>query len=413
MQQRKNRAGIAGAAALVLSVSVSAASAEALKIGVIEPLSGVQTSTGRLVVNGTQFAIDEMNASGGFNGEKIQLIEYDNAGTTMGAADKFKQAVADGVQIIVQGTSSAIAGQITEDVRKHNLRNPNKRILYLNVNSEAMELTGDKCHFFHFRFTTTAPMRVNAMVDAMKEAGHLGGKVYALNQNYSWGRDVEAAVEGTAARGGYQVVGKVLHDLNKIQDFAPYAAKMKEAGPDTVITGNWGNDLLLLMKATSESGSKVRFGTTFLDQVGNIGTAGQTAVGHYVANTYNLETDKSSFPEDFKKRFGHYPAFSEPLTVYALRTFHEALKPLSKKGAAVDVTAIARALENVKGKFPSGEVTMRKEDHQLVLPVTVSMVKEGARYPADGTKYGFVPVKIVAGKDVIYPVQASCKMERP
>jgi branched-chain amino acid transport system substrate-binding protein len=164
------------------------------------------------------------------------------------------------------------------------------------------------------------------------------------------------------------------------------------------------------MKATSESGSKVRFGTTFLDQVGNIGTAGQTAVGHYVANTYNLETDKSSFPEDFKKRFGHYPVFSEPLTVYALRTFNVALQTQSKKGAPVDVTAIAKALENVKGRFPSGEVTMRKEDHQLVVPVTVSIVKEGARYPADGTKYGFVPVKVVPGKDVIYPVQSSCKM---
>jgi branched-chain amino acid transport system substrate-binding protein len=404
---------ISGTAAAVLALSATAALAESLKVAVIEPLSGVQTSTGRLVVNGAQFAIDEINAAGGFNGEKIQLREYDNAGTTMGAADKFKQAVADGAQIIVQGTSSAIAGQITEDVRKHNLRNPKRPVLYLNVNSEAMELTGDKCHFFHFRFTTTAPMRVNAMVDAMKAAGQLGTKVYSLNQNYSWGRDVEAAVEGAASRGGYQVVGKVLHDLNKIQDFSPYAAKIKEANPDTVITGNWGNDLLLLMKASAESGSKVRFGTTFLDQVGNIGTAGETAVGHYVANTYNLENDKSSFPEDFKKKFGHYPVFSEPLTVYALRTFNEALKPLSKKGGPVDVTAIAKSLENVKGQFPTGEVTMRKEDHQLIVPVVVSIVKEGARYPADNTKYGFVPVRSVPGKDVVYPVQASCKMTQP
>jgi branched-chain amino acid transport system substrate-binding protein len=251
------------------------------------------------------------------------------------------------------------------------------------------------------------------MVDAMKAAGQLGTKVYSLNQNYSWGRDVEAAVEGAASRGGYQVVGKVLHDLNKIQDFSPYAAKIKEANPDTVITGNWGNDLLLLMKASAESGSKVRFGTTFLDQVGNIGTAGETAVGHYVANTYNLENDKSSFPEDFKKKFGHYPVFSEPLTVYALRTFNEALKPLSKKGGPVDVTAIAKSLENVKGQFPTGEVTMRKEDHQLIVPVVVSIVKEGARYPADNTKYGFVPVRSVPGKDVVYPVQASCKMTQP
>lgn len=394
-------------------LSASAVQAEALKIGVIEPLSGVQTSTGRLVVNGTQFAIDEINGAGGFNGEKIQLMEYDNAGTTTGAADKFKQAVADGVHVVVQGTSSALVGQVTEDVRKHNLRNPKKPILLLNVNSEAMELTGDKCHFFHFRFTTTAPMRVNALVDAMKSAGQLGSKVYAFNQNYSWGRDMEVAIEGAAAKGGYKVVGKTLHDLNKIQDFAPYVAKFRESAPDTVITGNWGNDLLLLLKAASESGTKVRFGTTFLDQVGNIGSAGQTAAGHYLANTYNLELDQTAFPENFKKRFGHYPVFSEPLTVYALRLFNVALQSVDKKGAPVDSIAIAKAIEAAKAKWPTGEVSMRKEDHQLQLPVVVSVVKEGTKYPMDGTKYGFSPVRVIQARDVIYPPQLSCKMERP
>lgn len=411
----KTHRAISAPILIAAGLAGGAAWAEPLKIGIIEPLSGVQSPTGRLVVNGTQYAIEQINAAGGFNGEKIQLVEYDNAGTTAGAADKFKQAVADGVHVIVQGTSSALVGQVQEDVRKHNLRNPKKPILFLNVNSEAMELTGEKCHFYSYRFTTTAPMRVNAMVDAMKGSGHLGSKVYSLNQNYSWGRDMESAIDAAAPRGGYKVVGKVLHDLNKIQDFAPYMAKLKESGPDTVITGNWGNDLLLLMKAASESGSKVRLGTTFLDQVGNIGSAGNTAAGHYIANTYNLELDKTGFVENFKKKFGHYPVFSEPLTAYALQVVHEALKTVDKKqkSAPVDVTAIAKALENVRAQWPSGEVTMRKEDHQLVLPVVVSVVKEDARYAVDNTRYGFVPVKVVPGKDIIYAPQASCKMERP
>src|SRR5690606_35012040 len=107
----------------------------------------------------------------GFNGAPIEVIEYDNAGGTTGAADKFKQAVADGVHIVLQGASSAIAGQITEDVRKHNIRNPEREVMFINLGAEALELTGDKCHFYHFRFTTTAPMRVNALVNAMKKAG--------------------------------------------------------------------------------------------------------------------------------------------------------------------------------------------------------------------------------------------------
>src|SRR5690606_3403779 len=117
---------------------------------------------------------------------------------TTGAADKFKQAVADGVHIVLQGASSAIAGQVTEDVRKHNIRNPGNEILFLNVGAEALELTGEKCHFYHFRFTTTAPMRVNALVEAMMSANELGTRVYAINQNYSWGRDMEEATKAAA-----------------------------------------------------------------------------------------------------------------------------------------------------------------------------------------------------------------------
>ena len=111
-----------------------------------------------------------MNAAGGWNGEPVQLLEYDNQGGPAGASDKLKAAIADGVQIVVQGASSAIGGQITEDVRKHNLRNPGKEIVYVNVGAEALELTGEKCNFHHFRFAGNAQVRTKALVQAMKQA---------------------------------------------------------------------------------------------------------------------------------------------------------------------------------------------------------------------------------------------------
>src|SRR5690606_19057108 len=247
--------------------------------------------------------------------------------------------------IVLQGASSAIAGQITEDVRKHNIRNPGKEVMFINLGAEALELTGDKCHFYHFRFTTTAPMRVNALVNAMKKAGELGKRVYAINQNYSWGRDMEEATKAAAKVGGYEVVETVLHEVNKIQDFSPFVAKIKAANPDTVITGNWSNDLLLLMKATGDAGLQVRFATAFLDQVGNIANAGRTALGHYVANPYNIEADNTGFPEAYKAATGHFPVYIEPQTVNAMKTLREALKTVDFKGGEISVTEIAKALE--------------------------------------------------------------------
>jgi branched-chain amino acid transport system substrate-binding protein len=402
------------AIAAISALSSYAARAEPLEIGVIESLSGPQASTGRPFADAVRYVVDQLNAAGGYNGEPIQIMEFDNAGTSTGASDKFKQAAAEGVQVVMQGASSAVAGQLTEDVRRHNLRNPSKPVLYINFGAEALELTGEKCHFYHFRFATSAPMRVSALVDTMKQAGTLGTRVYSINQNYSWGRDMEAAIVGHAGKGGYTVVGKVLHDVNKIQDFAPYVARIKEANPDTVITGNWSNDLLLLMKATGEAGLKVRFATTFLDQVGNIANAGETAVGHFVAHPGNIELDKTGFPEDYQGKTGHFPVFIEPQAVYAVRALGEAMKATSKPRAPVDVKAIATALENVAIETPAGPVTIRKEDHQALLPIIVSVVtSEGVRYPVDGTKNGFKPIRVLQGKEAVYPVQPSCAMQRP
>ena len=391
------------------------AQAAPVKIGLLETLSGSQATTGQAYRAGVRYAVDKMNAAGGWNGQAVQLAEYDNQGGPAGASDKLKAAIADGVQIIVQGASSAIGGQITEDVRKYNLRNPGREIVYINLGAEALELTGDKCHFHHFRLTTNAQMRVKVLVQGMKQAGVLGTKVYAINQNYSWGQDMEQAIVDNAAAGGYQVVGKTLHDVNKIQDFAPYVAKIGASQAQTIITGNWSNDLLLLMKAAKDSGLKSHFGTVFLDQPGNITNAGDLAVGNYIAHTFNAEAvgePGAKFVADFTAKMGHAPVFIEPQAVFGMEMVADALARTRPVAGKLDVNALVRAVETAHIKTPMGEVSMRAADHQMLLPLVVSTVSKDARYKADGTKLGFKPVRLFTAAEAAVPAQASCKMRR-
>lgn len=407
------RALALAAAAACLPLTAAAAP---LKIGLLETLSGPQASTGQSFRSAVRYAIEKLNAQGGWNGEPVQLVEYDNQGGPAGASDKLKSAIADGVQIVVQGASSAIGGQITEDVRKHNLRNPGKEVVYLNVGAEALELTGEKCNFHHFRLAGNAQVRTKALVQAMKQAQALGGKVYAINQNYSWGQDMERAIVDNAAAGGYQVVEKTLHDTNKIQDFAPYVSKIGGSGAETVITGNWSNDLLLLMKAAKGAGLKARFGTVFLDQPGNLTNAGELAIGHFVAHAFNAEAggaDGERFVADYKARTGHEPVFVEPQTVFGFELVADALKRTKAAGGALDVNAFARAMETARVRTPMGELRMRADDHQVLLPLVVSMVSKDARHKADGTGMGFKPVKLFSADEAAVPAQASCKMQRP
>lgn len=404
----------AAAAACLLS---GLAAAGPVKIGVVETLSGPNAASGLMYRQSARYAIDRMNAEGGWNGQPVQLLEYDNQGGPAGAADKVKAAIADGVQIVVQGASSAVGGQITEDVRKHNLRNPGKEVVYLNVGAEAGELTGEKCHFHHFRAAANAQVRAKALVLAMKQANVLGARVYAINQNYSWGQDMEQAIVDNAGAGGYQVVEKTLHDVAKIQDFAPYVAKIGAARADTVMTGNWSNDLLLLMKATKAAGLKARFGTTYLDQPGNLANAGELALGHFIAHTFNAEAggaEGERFVADYKAKVGRAPVATDPQTVFGLALVADALKRTkANAGGDLDVNAFARAMETAKVKTPLGEISMRAADHQALLPMVVSTVAKDAKYKVDDTDMGFKPVKVFTAAEAATPAQASCKMQRP
>ena len=392
------------------------AHAAPLKIGLVETLSGPQASTGLMFKAATRYVIDQINAGGGWNGEPVQLVEYDNQGGPAGASDKVKAALADGVQLIVQGSSSAVSGQITEDVRKFNLRNPGKEVVFLNVGGEALELTGEKCHFHHFRFNPNAQVRVKALVSAMKQDNALGTKVYSINQNYSWGQDMEAAIVANATAGGYQVVEKTLHDINKIQDFAPYVNKIAASKADTVITGNWSNDLLLMMKASKAAGLTARFGTAFLDQPGNIANAGDAALGHYVAHAFNADAngkDSEVFAEDYKAKTGHYPVYTEGQTVFGLQMVASVLKGVKAQDGKLNVNAFAKALETARVKTPVGESTMRADDHQILLPIAVSKVSKDAKFKADNTPMGFQTVKLFSAQEAAAPVQGNCKMQRP
>ncbi|GMV45151.1 MAG: hypothetical protein AMXMBFR66_05490 [Pseudomonadota bacterium] len=394
----------------------ASAHCEPLKIAMIEALSGPAAQTGIAFTEGMRYGVEKINQGGGFNGAKVRLLEYDNQGGPTGAADKLKTAIADGARIVSSASSSAVAAQLSDDIRKYNLRNPGKEIIYLNVGSEAYELTADKCHFWFFRMSTNPYIRINALVQVMKETGVLGDKVYSINQNYSYGKDHEQAQAAAVTKAGAKVVESVLHDTNKIQDFSPYVAKIKASGAQTVLTGNWANDIILLLKAAGDAGLKVRFGNTSLDTPGTLGNAGNAALGAYLVKIYNLEAggDKGkAFIEDFKAKIGHYPYSEEPTAAFAMGYLGAALKTLDFKGGNIDAVRLASALESATWESPVGAWSVRKEDHQALLPVTISEVSKNARFKVDGTDMGFRLLKVVSAQDAAVPVAKSCVMKRP
>ena len=399
----------------LLGATSSVVIAEPLKIAVVDSLSGAAASTSAIYLEATRYAVREINAAGGFKGEPIQLVEYDNQSNVAVASDKLKSAIQDGAKIIIQVSLSSIAAQLSEDVRKYNTRNPGKEVILVTA-GEAAELTGKRCAFYQFRMASTAPAQQKSLIEFMKSSGVLGDKVYLVNQNYSYGQESLAAQKEYVEAAGAAIVGTDLHDVMKLQDFSPFASKIVASGAKTLLTANWGSDLVLLLRAINDTHAKIQVGGPSIDLPGTLPAAGVAAEGAYLVKIYNIEAGGetgAAFNEAYKKETGHYPRPSSAQMYFSWKLMQAGLKLLEGKEGGISAKDIALAFEKAQYQTPGGTWSVRADDHQLLAPLYVSEVSKDAKYKHDDTEYGFKLLGTIDPATAAAPVSAECKMERP
>jgi len=383
-----------------------------VKIAFIDPLSGGGAATGILAQKTHQFYIDAINAGGGLNGEKLELLSFDNKVNPQESLIQLKRALDDGARYVVQGNGSSVALAITDAVLKHNERNPGKEVVFLNYAAVDPALTNEKCNFWHFRFDADADMKMAAMTDVMARDKKVKN-VYLINQDYSFGKAVAAAANKMLKekRPDIKVVGDELHPLQKVNDFSPYVAKIKAAGADTVITGNWSNDMVLLIKAGKDAGLKVAWETYYGGSPGAV-----TAIGEAGVDTLKQvsEWHRNAAPEldatvaAFTKK---YPGKENEYAYWRAKTMWEMFAAAAKKAGSNDPAKVGRALEGMKMQTSLGEVEMRADNHQILQPLFVSTLAKGVKYDSEDTGLGWKTDAKVDGKATALPT--TCKMERP
>ena len=369
--------GVAGALASL------GASAQTVKIALIEPLSGPFANVGDQSLKEFQFNAEKINARGGvLGGRKLEVIGLDNKGSPQEALNQFKRVVDQDIRYISQGGSSAVAGALLEAVNRHNERNPGKEILFLNHSAVDPALTNEKCSFWHFRFDANADMKMESLTTWMAQNKNIK-KVYLINQDYSFGHAVKKAARDMLGRkrADVQIVGDELHPLGKVTDFSPYVAKIRQSGADSVITGNWGQDMSLLIKAAKDAGLNVDWYTYYAGGLGTPTAMGDAAAGKVkvIAEYHpNVVPNKAAKHDaEFRKKYE-----KEKLDWYYLRAklMFDMLAEAINKAKSADAKAIALALEGMKFQGDMGEVEMRKQDHQLIQPLyLMTMHKSAAR----------------------------------
>ena len=246
--------------ALSVSLFVFPAFAEdTIRIAHIDPLSGGGASIGESALKTFQYLADELNANGGLNGKRVECVGFDNKLDPQISLVQAQKAADQGFRIVTQGAGSSVAAALSDWVTKYNDRNPGKQIIYLNFGAVDPALTNDKCSYWHFRFDANSDIKMSALTNFMKDRTGVK-KVYLINQDYSFGQSVHAQARAmlNEKRPDIEIVGDELHPLQKVTDFSPYIAKIKASGADSVITGDWGQDFALLLKAAGRRRSANR-----------------------------------------------------------------------------------------------------------------------------------------------------------
>jgi branched-chain amino acid transport system substrate-binding protein len=415
MPTRRYGTGLA-VAALAAGLGLAAPAWSQVKIAFIDPLSGAMAPIGEHGVKHFQYMIDKINAKGGVNGQKMELITFDNKLSPQETVIAAQKAIDAGARILTLGNGSGAAAAMIDFVNKHNDRNPGKEVVYLNYAAVDPAFTNDKCSYWHFRWDAHSDIKMQALTTYMKGKPSIK-KVYLINQDYSFGHAVRKAANEMlkAKRSDVQIVGDELHPLAKITDFAPYVAKIKASGADSVITGNWGSDIALLLKAAADANLQVDWYTYYAGGAGGPTAIKQTGLKDRVfqitEGLANINTPENyAWEEDFRKKSAGqgwwYPRVRNEMEMLA-RAMNEA--------KSNDPKVFAEKLRGMKYKNIYGKDTyMRAEDHQFFQDIYISALTPlsgDMKFDEEKSGWGWKLFATVPMANTDVPT--TCKMAKP
>ena len=417
-------AATCASAALAQGTAAPAAAPAPIRIGMIEGLSGPFANTGEAVYRNLVWATERVNARGGVKlpgGHRPLLIErFDSKGQTEEALSALRSAIDRDITVVTQGNSSAAASALIDAINKHNEREPARQMLFLNYSAVDPVLTNEKCSFWHFRFDAHADMRMSALMSVLREDKQLKS-IYLIGQDYSFGQSVlrEARSQLAAQRPDVVIAGEELHPMARVKDFLPYAAKIKASGAQAVLTGNWGNDLTLLVKAAREAGFEGSFYTFYGNALGAPAAMGDAGIGKVIAVADwfpNVPTPESeAFYKAFRQRF---PSPADDYVHMRMQLMIESLaQAIERAGATgpVNAATIAAQMERGEVTLAGQRARMRAADHQFQQPLAVAVMDQqgtpGVKFDVEGSGYGFRVIRNLTPQQAEQP--HGCNMVRP
>jgi branched-chain amino acid transport system substrate-binding protein len=348
--------------------------ADPIYIGFNDVRSGPFKSNGDKFLLGIETAVKDINKAGGVLGRPVELVVEDNQMKPEIAVQKLRKLIqSDKCEAIFQGSSSAVALSIAQAI-------PRYKKIYVPVAAFAMDLTGQNFSPYIFRTDANVAILSKTMAMYVGKQKNLK-KAYMVNMDYSFGHDVANFYERFVKEVSpdTQILGKDFHPMfNK--DFAPYISKVKASGADYLLTCNWGTDLIQLIIQARSLGMKIPVAGILQADINALAAMpGDEAVGNYAVASFipGLDTPEAKkLEESFHQKSGVWPVEQIWYAYKGVVLWAEAVK----KAGSIDIDKVIKAFEGMTWNGPTGMVTMRAQDHQIMQPMVACQVVKKTKY---------------------------------
>src|SRR5579864_506036 len=401
------KAGAAAGALQVASPFIIAARGEApVRIGLVDPLTGVYAAVARNEVVGAQLAVDELNKKGGILGRQVELLVEDSANDVGTGVQKTRKLIdRDAANFIIgdvnSGISQAMAGVTSE-----------KKVLHIVSGGHTDTITGSGCSWNVFRVCNTTTMDANAIADVVIEK--LGKKWYFLTPDYAYGHSVQAALVKRLKAAGGDFQGDLI-PVGTI-DYSAYLIKAQAYGAKVLINVMGSGDQVNSLKQFVQFGldKQMAVSGTLFELESLRAVPNEARVGWWTMewwwNQPNVPGVKE-FNAAIKARTGQLPTARNWFGYASVYT----LALVANQEKSLDAVKLARALDSFalppEVALQPGKTGYRAGDHELMSAVFAGQ----AHAPkGDNPDDMFTVESLVPGEKAAAPVEESgCKIQWP
>jgi branched-chain amino acid transport system substrate-binding protein len=399
---------VAGLTQIAAPFVRSARAADAIKVGMVDPLTGVYAAPAQNEVTGAKLAVSQINAKGGVLGREIELLVEDSANDVGVGVQKARKLIdRDGIQFLIGDVNSAIALAIAQVANE-------KKVLHIVSGGHTDGITGKDCHWNVYRVCNTTKMEANSVAALLFKK--YGKRWHFITPDYAFGHTLQEAAEADLKKFGGTVTGNELTPLGTT-DYSAYLIKARAANPDVLLVLPQGSDMINCLKQIAQFGIEKQIHVAGLQQELESLEAmpPEARVGIWMFEWYWKQPGVpgvAKFVADIRKVNGgkvptarHWFGYTSMMT-YAL---------IANREKTLDGVKLARALGNFElpadVKLQPNKCYYRKGDHQLM---TSAFVGEALTKPAGDPEDLFKVDTVVAGDKTAPPVsETGCKLQWP